>query len=202
MGREDRRERILQGAEDLFLSRRYDRVTLDEVCRKAGVGKGTIYRYFKGKEDLFAQTILHGLDELRGAIEAKASGPGGTDEKLYAAARVLRRFHRRRHALFQSGQAGDFRRMFHGRGLHTQCHKRRDALVEIVAGVLRSGADAGAYRKDLPAEVGAHMFLGMVRSTMWAEGGEGARPVSMKRLVDVFLEGFRFSGAVSSREMR
>ena len=85
-------------------------------------------------------------------------------EQLYAAARVLRRFLRRHHALFRSVQAGDFRRMFHG--LHTRYHEQRDALVEIIAGVIRSGADTGAYRRDLPAEVGPAYSIGMVWSAM------------------------------------
>ncbi len=59
MGREDKRERIFRGMEDLSLNKRYDCVTLVEVCRKAGVSRGAIYRHFEGKDDRFAQTELH-----------------------------------------------------------------------------------------------------------------------------------------------
>ena len=51
--KEDKRATILKAASDVFKGRRFDEVTLDEIAVRAGVGKGTLYLYFKNKEDLF-----------------------------------------------------------------------------------------------------------------------------------------------------
>jgi AcrR family transcriptional regulator len=54
--RVDRRERadqILDTARDLLLLWGYRRVTIDELARRAGVGKGTIYLHWRSREDVF-----------------------------------------------------------------------------------------------------------------------------------------------------
>ena len=43
----------MRAAEKLFTSRRYHEISLDAVVQEARVGKGTIYRYFQSKDDLF-----------------------------------------------------------------------------------------------------------------------------------------------------
>jgi len=53
MKKESKRQQILRTAEKLFTSRKFDEVTTDDIMNAAGVGKGTIYRYFRNKDDLF-----------------------------------------------------------------------------------------------------------------------------------------------------
>ncbi|HYB36007.1 MAG TPA: helix-turn-helix domain-containing protein [Mycobacterium sp.] len=51
--RAERADRILDTARDLLLRWGYRRVTIDEVARRAGVGKGTIYLHWRSREELF-----------------------------------------------------------------------------------------------------------------------------------------------------
>ena len=53
----DKRECILQAAASLFMKEGYFKVTMDMVAEKAGVAKGTLYLYFKNKDELFACVI-------------------------------------------------------------------------------------------------------------------------------------------------
>jgi len=55
--RKDKRECILQAAASLFMKEGYFKVTMDMVAEKAGVAKGTLYLYFKNKDELFACVI-------------------------------------------------------------------------------------------------------------------------------------------------
>jgi AcrR family transcriptional regulator len=52
-GRRERADRILDTARDLLLSWGYRRVTIDELARRAGVGKGTIYLHWRSREEVF-----------------------------------------------------------------------------------------------------------------------------------------------------
>ena len=61
----EKRDQILKAAEELFASRRYDEITMDEIAQLAQVGKGTLYRYFSSKEALL-YAILHGLARSMG----------------------------------------------------------------------------------------------------------------------------------------
>jgi len=65
-----RREAILAAALDEFSSRGFEAARLDDVAKRAGVAKGTIYLYFRDKESLFQELIRAMLTPLIGTIEA------------------------------------------------------------------------------------------------------------------------------------
>jgi AcrR family transcriptional regulator len=58
--REERQDAILAAAFEEFAAKGYAEARLDDVARRAGIAKGTIYLYFKNKELLF-RAVLHGL---------------------------------------------------------------------------------------------------------------------------------------------
>lgn len=58
MKRRDRAERILDAAAELLLQYGYKRITMEDVAKKAGVGKGTIYLHWKTREALFGTLML------------------------------------------------------------------------------------------------------------------------------------------------
>jgi AcrR family transcriptional regulator len=66
----ERREAILSAALDEFSIRGFEAARLDDVARRAGVAKGTIYLYFRDKESLFQELIRTMLTPLVGTIEA------------------------------------------------------------------------------------------------------------------------------------
>src|SRR4051812_22531524 len=48
-----KRRQILEGARAVFLAQGFDAASMNDIARKAGVSKGTLYVYFKSKEELF-----------------------------------------------------------------------------------------------------------------------------------------------------
>ncbi len=60
-----RAERILEAASDLFAHYGYDKTTMEDIARAAGVSKGAIYLHFRGKEDLFDALIARESDILQ-----------------------------------------------------------------------------------------------------------------------------------------
>ena len=65
-----KRETILAAALEEFANRGFAETRLDDVARRAGVAKGTIYLYFSDKENLFQELIRAVLAPLIAAIEA------------------------------------------------------------------------------------------------------------------------------------
>ena len=55
---EPRVERVLDSAAELLVRWGYQRVTIDEIARHAGIGKGTVYLHFRTKEALFLTVLL------------------------------------------------------------------------------------------------------------------------------------------------
>ena len=65
-----RREAILSAALDEFSARGFEATRLDDVAKRAGIAKGTIYLYFRDKESLFQELVREMLTPLVGTIEA------------------------------------------------------------------------------------------------------------------------------------
>jgi AcrR family transcriptional regulator len=65
-----RREAILSAALDEFSSRGFAATRLDDIAARAGVAKGTIYLYFRDKEDLFHELVRAMLSPIVGRLEA------------------------------------------------------------------------------------------------------------------------------------
>jgi AcrR family transcriptional regulator len=64
-----RRNAILAAALDEFSSQGFAAARLDDVARRAGVAKGTIYLHFADKETLFQELVLLELSPVVGALE-------------------------------------------------------------------------------------------------------------------------------------
>ncbi|MGE4157599.1 MAG: TetR/AcrR family transcriptional regulator [Planctomycetota bacterium] len=71
---ERRREKILAAAGPLFAEKGYSATDVDAVAKQTAVAKGTIYRYFHGKDRLFFATVDRGMRLLRDQVERGSSG--------------------------------------------------------------------------------------------------------------------------------
>jgi len=68
------REKILNAALDLFYQKGFHLATVDEIAERAGVGKGTLYRYFASKGALFNELIKSRTEELERNAQAVLDG--------------------------------------------------------------------------------------------------------------------------------
>jgi len=61
---EYRRKQIMEVAKKVFAAQGYHKTNIEMICRKAGIGRGTIYRYFKNKEAIFAVILEENYEEM------------------------------------------------------------------------------------------------------------------------------------------
>lgn len=59
----ERRKDILDAARELFRTKEYDKVTMQELMEKLNIAKGTIYHYFSSKEELLEAVVEDIVDE-------------------------------------------------------------------------------------------------------------------------------------------
>ncbi|MRX71445.1 TetR family transcriptional regulator [Bacillus lacus] len=94
----DRKQLILEAAANSFAQYGYKATTMEQVARLANVGKGTIYTFFKNKEELFDEIVSSLLKEMRDeadkAIDQNSSFFENVHRALY---RILE--YRRKHQL-------------------------------------------------------------------------------------------------------
>jgi TetR/AcrR family transcriptional regulator, repressor for uid operon len=61
----DLREKIIQAAIESFAQAGFDRTKMEDIAKRLGLSKGTIYLYFNSKEDLFLAICEHYLKVMR-----------------------------------------------------------------------------------------------------------------------------------------
>lgn len=62
--KEARPQELLQAALDLFVEKGFAATRSEEVARRAGVSKGTLYLYYPSKEELFKEVVRHNLTPI------------------------------------------------------------------------------------------------------------------------------------------
>ncbi|MCP1122777.1 TetR family transcriptional regulator [Bacillus sp. AFS018417] len=65
----DRKRAIIEAATKSFSAFGYKATTMDQVAKLANVGKGTIYTFFKNKEELFGEIISNLITEMKQVAE-------------------------------------------------------------------------------------------------------------------------------------
>jgi AcrR family transcriptional regulator len=196
----DKRQQIMQGAERVFTDRRFHEITMDEIAQAAAVGKGTIYRYFQDKEDLFFQITVWGLDELCDLVQHSVPGSGPFDERLVAVCEEISAFFQRRRKLFGMIDGEEARLALSDGGIRAKWMEKRKALVASLAVLLKAGAEQGRIRADMPPEMLANYLLGMLRARtrFMADAPETHRRYEL--LVDLFCNGARARGVEPSQQ--
>lgn len=155
---EEKSQSIVDAASRVFLAREFHEVSVDDVAAEARAGKGTIYRYFPTKEELFFVSVLHGLDVLHDSLAESLREEAPPRERLKLIARELLRFAWNRRDLQITLHRDE--RLFSRRG--AEFLDRRRKIVLLIAETIASGVARGDFRPIDPM-AGAEVFLGMLR---------------------------------------
>lgn len=83
------KQKILEAALEVFSFKGFHTSTMDEIAERAGVGKGTLYRYFETKEKLFDELVRLRLGELQKKAACLLDGP---EDVLTLIARYIRTY--------------------------------------------------------------------------------------------------------------
>jgi AcrR family transcriptional regulator len=88
----DTRARILKAAREIFFRDGFADTNLDEVASCAAVGKGTLYRHFDSKVELYVAVLAVGGAAFDDALREVVAQPGSSLERLREIGRFYRRY--------------------------------------------------------------------------------------------------------------
>jgi TetR/AcrR family transcriptional repressor of mexJK operon len=80
---------VLAAAKKLFMERGYAATSMDDIARRAKVGKATVYEHFQNKEELFAAVVNRECRGHAALVEALNAGDGDLRARLVRFARVF-----------------------------------------------------------------------------------------------------------------
>jgi len=188
MARPDKRKKIIQAAEGLFSKRLYHEVTLDEVCRIAGVGKGTIYLYFKDKEELFLQTVTSGFDELCDELHTQVPNSMPFESRLYGMCESIAQHFIKKDPLLRIFPEATTVLRRSARQMHEHFHSKKEKLDQAVMEVLAAGVAEKHLQSNVSCEALMHFLMSMIVSRARDFKLEKGRP-SVALILDLFLHG-------------
>ncbi len=180
---EEKRKKILTAAARLFATQPFHKVLLSDVAAAASVGKGTLYTYFKSKEDLFFSLVYSGfsrlVDSLRQEMTKNDQGPF---ENLELVIRQTVYFAYKTPHLFElmrtiPGWKADDRDRWDA--------KRRE-FKQMIESIIRDGIDLG-YFDDPHPELTARYIPGFVRSAL-LDGNEQLDPQALTEHIVQFVK--------------
>ena len=186
-----RRQQIMKAAEQLFTRCRIHEVTLDQIARAAHVGKGTIYRYFEDKDDLFFQTATAGFDELCDLLNRSVPEEASFRSRLLAACEQIAAFFEQRRRLIRIMQTEEGHALQSPGKLRERWITRRRTLVDTLAEILSMGVARGEVRGDIPTDVMALYLLGMLRTRGNDLAGTPQQWHDLGVTLDLFMSGMR-----------
>lgn len=185
----DKREAILRAATRVFAESGYFNAKVADVAKVAGVADGTVYLYFKSKEEILRSIFERGVGEVLAEARARLAGLTDAREKLREIARLhLERLGADRDlaVVFQVELRGStkFMEEFSAAGFAEYLRLIRETFEE--------GQRAGVFRAALNATVVAKVFFGALdeMATNWILSRRRYRlaPVA-DAVLDIILDG-------------
>lgn len=192
---DDRPQELLDAAFRTFAQHGYRATRLEQVAEAAGVTKGTIYYYFRNKEDLFRQTILRHRELVHARLDDVMRGASGS-----VAARLRAGLHEGWRDI--EGPNGALLRLMIGEVSIEAPELFRSWFDESVAqgwaelaDLVREGQASGEFRADADADVAARQFISSVfmQALMQHHGVGAADALPQARRIEAGVELFLHS---------
>lgn len=157
-----KRGRIMAAGLGLFAQKRYQAVTMEQVAEVAGVAKGTLYLYFKSKEQLYLAILSDGLATMAQRYQAALDPTTDVQERLQRAIAVTIEFYQKRHNLL-SLLATEEPRL--ARARKRLIEPWRDRGMRHFQSLVAEGMRTGAFRPGDP-QLASFAIMGAMRSVL------------------------------------
>lgn len=155
--RTELKEKIMQSAMQNFAKNGFDRTRMEDIATAAGLAKGTLYLYFKNKEDLFYAICDHNLEELRNQLS-----------RLFNRKENIMLDAERFYHQYRKGSLGGDTIWFEMIALSTRSPKLRKILAEnqskvykVVKEFLKTQIERGFLREDINIDLIASVLIAL-----------------------------------------
>ncbi len=187
----EKRSRIIEAAVEVFAEKGFRAARVSDIARSAGVADGTIYLYFKNKEDLLLVIFEEKMEDLLLNLQASLHGIDDPVERMRAYARHHFQSIQDRPALAQVFQVE--LRQSH-RFLREYRPEKLWQYLGVFGELVRDGQDHGVIRDDVDPFLAQWAFFGALDeiSIQWVLARKRERfnlDHAAQQVVDIFLRG-------------
>lgn len=192
----DKESRIIQAATKLFARYGIRKTTIDDIAQEAGIAKGTIYLYFKSKEEIIAVSVKESTKEILTRISGAADKESTIAGKLKAIALERINFHHEMRELLGISKEIHFEILTY---MQLTPEVSKEALnyfqqeMKLVAQILQKGIDSGELEiPNIYIACYAFTTIVTVSGEPWIFVGGLLDPNEKPdAMIDLFLNGIR-----------
>jgi len=161
-----RRESIIQAAIEVFSKKGFQAAGISEIAQRAGVADGTIYQYFKNKEDLFFSIPIEKTNEFRSKVELHLKGISGALNKIRKFVWYFLYFFKTNP---EYGRLLMLEMRVNKSFVKTETYDFLKQSVSSVLEIIEEGQKEGVIRKDVDIYLLRHLILGILEHmvTRW-----------------------------------
>ena len=193
------RGEILSAAEKVFAAKGFFPTTMSEIAETAEFGTGTLYKYFKSKEDLYFTLIDEKTDEINRLVKSELLQKTSAIERIKKVLGLQLEFIERNRDFFRiyTSEGSRFEWTVKdelGKGIH----EKMVTYIHILAEVMNQGIEGGEFRALNPMDL-AHALVGIVNSYIF-EWLISPQPYPLISKLDTVLE--IFLGGTQQMERR
>ena len=194
----DKYHRILEAAVKVFAEQGFYQSTISQIAREAGVADGTIYLYFKNKDDILVQFFTYKTKLVFDRFREEVDKADNCFDKLRnLIRRHLEEFQNDRNmAVLYQAETHQNSRL-----VEEQIKEMSKLYLDIVSEIVEQGQEEGGIRKDIYVGLVKRFILGGVDEVIntWLHSGGKYDLVSMADpLVDLFISGIGNAEIVNS----
>ncbi|MDQ3334057.1 MAG: TetR family transcriptional regulator [Myxococcota bacterium] len=155
----DKRERILAAAERVFARRGFFASRVSEIAKDAGVADGTIYLYFKSKDDVLISLFENRMKQVNEALRTAIASEKTTHGRLRVFIKTyLQLIHDEPAATevltIELRQSNKFMKEYENAEFAD--------FLRMLGGLISKGQEAGELDDGIPAHIAARMIFGML----------------------------------------
>src|SRR6202011_2762787 len=152
-------QRILDAAVEVIAERGYFSCPVSAIAKRAGVADGTIYLYFKSKDDVLRTAIDETFNKFHRQVEEEFKTLKGPREQLEYIAQVHLESHavNRNMAILMQNEVRQSARF-----IAEFSHHHLVKYIQVVREVVRRGQQEGIFRRDVSDGVVAHCMFGAI----------------------------------------
>jgi TetR/AcrR family fatty acid metabolism transcriptional regulator len=165
----DKRERILAAAERVFARAGFFAARVSEIAREAGVADGTIYLYFKSKDDLLISLFESRMSLVNRTLGEAIAGLPPRDA-LHA---FIRTYFQLVHDEPNAAEVVTIELRQSSKFMKEYDNPRFADFLRLLGGVIAAGQEQGAFAATIPAHIAARMLFGVLDelATAWVLAG-------------------------------
>lgn len=185
-----KRELIIQAAMKIFARDGFHKAKVGDIAEEAGIGKGTIYEYFKSKKNVFEEMIKYSLSVYLENIQEIFHKENSTEQKLKAfiiQAQALAQNHIDilKISSQENGVAGE--------NIMKIIISTQSYILKEIENIFQQGIEKNELRK-LDIETAAISFIGAVKSFMIFHHFSHQRMMKedeIDRFLDIYMNGLK-----------